>query len=96
MDEITGNKKKNAITTVMKNLAFSKKAVMSPIGYLRNLKNRGNYYEYSYSDYAFKFYDVINKCYGICGTFGNDNEGAEESCGLNQNMPRIFPTTILK
>lgn len=38
MDEITGNKKKNAITTVMKNLAFSKKAVMSPIGLLKKLK----------------------------------------------------------
>lgn len=38
MDAITGNKKKNAITTVVKNFAFSKKAVLSPAGLLKKLK----------------------------------------------------------
>ncbi|UGO49277.1 hypothetical protein EMILIAHAH_191 [Bacillus phage vB_BanH_Emiliahah] len=35
MDEITGNKKKNPISTVMKNLAFSKKAALSPINIVK-------------------------------------------------------------
>ncbi|QEG13656.1 putative membrane protein [Bacillus phage vB_BspM_MarvelLand] len=38
MDAITGTKKKNAVTTVMKNLAFSKKAILSPMGLLKKLK----------------------------------------------------------